>query len=133
VAGSRRVERHVELAERFPFTQRPSWGALPWRRAMPFQVALVRALAAMMPTCLLLAGSAVLFSRAKTVGSFLQLLGAGCLVVVVLTHIFEALHLFPWMQWGLEHSAGHYLDLGSAVLGVTSFPVGYLVHALRDD
>ena len=37
----------------------------------------------------------------------LQLFGAGCLVLIVLTHVSEALHLFPWMHWGLEHSAGH--------------------------
>src|SRR5262245_37728178 len=98
---------------------------------MAFQVTLVRALAALVPACMLFAGSAVLFSRAKTVCSFLKLLGAGCLVVVVLTHVSEALHLFPWMHWGLEHSVGHYLDLGSGVLGLTSFPVGYLSHALR--
>jgi hypothetical protein len=61
---------------------------------------------------------------------FLQILGAGCLVVVVLTHICEALHLFPWMDWGLEDSVGHYVDLSSAVLGLTLFPVGYLLHAL---
>ena len=62
--------------------------------------------------------------------SFLQLLGAGCLMVVVLAHICEALHLFPWMRWGSEHSVGHYLDLWSAVLGFTLFPVGYLLHAV---
>jgi Ca2+/Na+ antiporter len=91
------------------------------------------ALAALVPVCMLFAGSAVLFSRGKTVCSFLQLLGAGCLVMVVLTHVSETLHLFPWMHWGLEHSAGHYLDLGSAVLGLTLFPIGYLLHALRSD
>ena len=91
------------------------------------------ALAALVPACMLFAGSAVLFFRAKTVCSFLQLLGAACLVVVVLAHVSEALSLFPWMHWGLEHSAGHYLDLGSAVLGLTFFPVGYLFHALRND
>jgi hypothetical protein len=84
------------------------------------------ALAALVPVCMLFAGSAVLFSRGKTVCSFLQLLGAGCLVMVVLTHVAETLRLFPWMHWGLEHSAGHYLDLGSAVLGLTLFPIGYL-------
>ena len=68
--------------------------------------------------------------REKCMCSFLQLLGAGCLVVVVLTHVSEALHLFPWMYWGLEHSVGHYLDLWSAVLGLTLFPIGYLLHAL---
>ncbi len=50
-----------------------------------------------------------------------------CLVIVVLTHICEALGLFPWMGWGAEHSAGHYLDLSSAVLGLTLFPAGYLI------
>jgi hypothetical protein len=30
--------------------------------------------------------------------------------MVVLTHLCEALHLFPWMHWGLENSVGHYLD-----------------------
>ncbi len=92
---------------------------------------LLRGLVALVPACVLFSGSAVLFFREKTVWSFLQLLGAACLVVVVLTHICEALHLFPWMHWGSEHSVGHYLDFGSAVLGLTLFPVGYLFHALR--
>ena len=64
--------------------------------------------------------------------SCLQLIGAGCLVVVVLTHVCEALHLFPWMHWGDEHSIGHYVDLGGAVLGLALFPVGYLLHVCRD-
>ena len=38
--------------------------------------------------------------------SFLQLVGAGCLVIVVLAHVFEALHLFPLMRWGQEQSIG---------------------------
>jgi Ca2+/Na+ antiporter len=93
-------------------------------------VTLLKALAALVPACVLFSGSVVLFSRGKTVCSFLQLLGAGCLVVVALTHISEALHLFPWMRWGLQDSFGHYLDLSSALLGVTLFPIGYLLHAL---
>lgn len=79
---------------------------------------------------MLFSGWVVLSLRRKTGCNFLQLLGAGCLVVVVLTHASEALHLFPWMHFGLEHSLGHYLDFGSAVLGLTLFPLGYLVHAL---
>ncbi len=79
---------------------------------------ILKELAALVPTGLLLSGSLVLFIREKIVSCLLQLLGSGCLVVVVLTHFCEALHLFPWMHWGLEHSAGHYLDLGSAVLGL---------------
>jgi hypothetical protein len=51
-------------------------------------------------------------------------------MVVVLTHFCEALHLFRGMGWGAEHSVGHYLDFGSAVLAVTLFPLGYLLHAL---
>ena len=30
----------------------------------------------------------------------IQLLGAGCLIAVVLTHISEAFHWLPWMHWG---------------------------------
>ena len=82
------------------------------------------------PACMLFSGSVVLLYRGKTVSSFLQLLGAGCLMVVVFTHVSEAFHLLPWMRWGLEHGIGHYLDFGSAVLGLTLFPVGYLLHAL---
>jgi succinate dehydrogenase/fumarate reductase cytochrome b subunit len=93
-------------------------------------ITLLKALIALAPACLLFSGSAILFIRSKGLGSFLQLLGTGCLVLVVLTHILEALHLFPWMNWGRESSFGHYLDLGSAVLGVTLFPVGYLLYAL---
>ena len=91
---------------------------------------LLKGLLALVPACLLFAGSIVFFSSRKTVGSFLQLLGAGCLVVVALTHAFEALHLFPWMHWGSKHSIGHYLDFWSAVLGLTLFPLGYFLHAL---
>jgi hypothetical protein len=93
-------------------------------------VTLLKSLVASVPACMLFSGAVVGFCRGKTVCSFLQLLGAGCLVVVVLAHVSEALNLFPWMHWGLEHSAGHYLDLSSAVLGLTLFPTGYLVHSL---
>jgi hypothetical protein len=91
---------------------------------------LVKALLVFAPACMLFCGSVVLFLRAKAVGSLLQLLGAGCLMVVVLAHICEAVHLFPSMHWGLEHSIGHYLDLSSAVLGLILFPLGYLLYAL---
>jgi hypothetical protein len=93
-------------------------------------ITLLKALVALVPVCMLFSWSVVLFFRGKTVWYSLQLLGAGCLVVVVLTHVSEALHLFPWMDWGSPHSVGHYLDFWSAVLGLTLFPVGYLCHAL---
>src|ERR1700736_101654 len=89
---------------------------------------LLIALVALVPACVLLSVCAVSFLKGKTLSSLLQVLGAGCLMVVVLTHICEALQLFPGMHWGEEHSAGHYLDLSSAVLGVTLFALGYLLH-----
>ena len=93
--------------------------------------ALVKAMIALVPACTLLLGSAVLFFRARNGSAVFQLLGAGFLVVVVVTHIFEALNLFAWMHWGHEYSVGHYVDLVSAVLGLTLFPVGYLLHAVN--
>ena len=92
----------------------------------------LKALLALLPAFLLLLGSAISFFRLKTVPLLLQLVGATALVVVVLTHACESLHLFPGMQWGLEHSVGHYLDLASAVLGLALFPTGYLGQALLD-
>ena len=93
---------------------------------------LLKTLVALVPVSILFFGSVLLFRRGKTLGSFLQLLGAGCLLIVVLTHLCEALRLFPWMRWGDQHSVGHYLDLGSAVLGLILFPVGYLSQALSE-
>lgn len=91
---------------------------------------LLRALIALVPASMLLLGSTALFRRDRTPWTFLQVVGAGGLVVVGLTHMFEALRFFPLMHWGLEDSIGHYLDLTCAVLGVALFPSGYLLHAL---
>src|ERR1700758_4090751 len=70
-----------------------------------------RALLALVRVCLLLTGAVILFSKRKTSGSLLQIAGAGCLLVVVLTHVCEAGHLFPSVHWGEVRSVGHYLDL----------------------
>lgn len=93
-------------------------------------VILAKALLALMVVCLLFYRSAAFWFREKSAACFLQILGAGCLMVVVLTHICEALRLFSWMHWGVEHSAGHYLDLSGAVLGLTLFATGYLLRTL---
>jgi hypothetical protein len=93
-------------------------------------IILLKGLVALVPACMLFSGATVLFLKGKAPYSFLQLLGAGCLVAVVITHVCEALDLFASMHWGDQHSVGHYLDLASAVLGGTLFPVGYLLHAL---
>ena len=87
-------------------------------------------LAISLPACLLLAGSVILFSRRRSAAFLLQLIGSAGLMLVVLTHLAEGFDLIPWMRWGAEDSAGHYLDLGSTVLGLTLFPIGYLAHAL---
>src|SRR4030095_16739060 len=58
----------------------------------------VRLIAIGVPACMLFSGSVVLFLREKTSPSLLQVLGAGCLMLVALTHVFEALHLLPWMH-----------------------------------
>jgi hypothetical protein len=91
---------------------------------------LLKGLIALIPASLLFSGSIIVLSKGKTVASYLQLLGAGCLVLVAICHIFEGLHLLPWMNWGLQYTVGHYVDLWSAVIGLTLFPLGYFFHAL---
>jgi len=90
---------------------------------------LIKSFVALVPSSMLFVGSIILFSKTKNVGSVLQLLGAGCLIVMILTHVAKALQLFPFMHWGQEHSIGHYFDLISAILGITLFPLGYPLHA----
>ena len=89
-------------------------------------VTLLKALILLVPVGLLFSYSLALLRR-KAPWAALQLIGATCLVIVVFTHFCEALRLFPGMGWGGEDSPGHYLDLSSAVLGLTLFPAGYLI------
>ncbi len=70
--------------------------------------------------------------RLAATGRYLMLLGAGCLIIVVLTHVCETFHLFPLMGWGLKHSPGHYLDLSAAILGLASFLRYFLAFATDD-
>ena len=91
---------------------------------------LLKALVALVPACLLLAGSAIIFLRRRSLTGFMQLLGSGSLVTVALAHICEALDVLAWMHWGLQHSVGHYLDASAAFLGFLLFPTGYLLGAL---
>lgn len=96
-------------------------------------ITLLKSLALFVPASMLLAGSVALVLKGKNLYASLQLLGAASLAIVVLTHVCEALGLFPIMQWGLKHSPGHYLDFCSALLGFTLFPLGYLLYALRNE
>jgi hypothetical protein len=59
--------------------------------------------------------------------SALVLLGLGCLIIVVLTHVAEAFHIFQAMGWGQPNSVGHYTDLVSAILGCVLLPLGFLI------
>jgi hypothetical protein len=90
----------------------------------------IKSTIALVPVLLLLFGSAVLFRTADTLWASLQLIGSAFLVIVVLTHLCEGLGIFDRLGWGLEDSIGHYIDLGSAVLGLTLFPIGYCLYAL---
>jgi hypothetical protein len=93
--------------------------------------ALLEVVVALAPALVLLTGSALLLLRTRAVSSWLQLFGAIGLTMVVLAHVCEVFQLLPWMRWGAPDSLGHYLDLASAVLGLTLFPTGYLWQALK--
>jgi hypothetical protein len=82
------------------------------------------------PVCAILFVSIIGFAKEKSVWRFVQLLGAVCLLMTVVVHIAEVFHLFPGMNWGRNNSAGHYLDLFSAILGLILLPLGYVLHAL---
>lgn len=92
---------------------------------------LLKALVLLPPVGLAFAYSVVL-TRRRVPWSAVQLIGATCLLIVVLAHICEGLGVFAWMQWGAQHSAGHYLNLSSVVLGVTFLPGGYVLRRLID-
>jgi hypothetical protein len=53
-----------------------------------------------------------------------QLFGLAFLIIVVLTHVAEQFRLLSWMGWGQPKSAGHYIDLASAILGCTLVALG---------
>jgi hypothetical protein len=86
---------------------------------------------ALVPVSLLLCGSVVLFRTTQSIWVSFQLLGSLFLGVVISAHVCEALGIFPWMRWGSEGSIGHHVDLGSALLGLTLFPLGYCLYALN--
>lgn len=65
----------------------------------------------------------------------LALTGGVRWLVVMLTHVAERLRLLPSMGWGQKNSAGHYLDLISAVAGALLMVAAFLVRsfASRDN
>ena len=92
---------------------------------------LLKAVVLFLIVCAVCIWSFISFFRHREATSLVQLLGAGLLMITVLTHIFEALQLFPGMQWGQPNSVGHYLDFSSAVLGGILFCLALLVRAVN--
>ncbi len=78
-----------------------------------------RALVLGVPTVVLLTFSILRVAVTRSLSGVLQVPGTGCLLITVLTHVAEGWHLLPSMGWGAPHSVGHYVDLTSAVLGLT--------------
>jgi hypothetical protein len=64
---------------------------------------------------------------------FLTLAGCACLMIVLLTHVAEALHALPGMGWGQPDSLGHYLDLLSAIIGVGFLMLAGILRLLRSN
>jgi hypothetical protein len=89
--------------------------------------AFVKAVAGLLVAGFAVSVSLTRFRRVKSRWLLVQLVGAAALVVVACTHVCEALGWFPWMGWGRGRSAGHYLDLSSAIVGITLFPIGFLL------
>jgi hypothetical protein len=65
---------------------------------------LLEGLVALVPACLLLVGSAIIFLRRRSLTAFMQLLGSGSLVMVALADICEALDALAWIHWGRQHN-----------------------------
>ena len=75
----------------------------------------------------LLIRTASLVLHQQSAARVLQLCGSVALMIVVLTHIAEALNLLTFMGWGKPDSLGHYLDLWSLALGIVFLLVGHLM------
>ena len=97
----------------------------------PPNLTLLKAVAGLILAGVLCASSTLAHRKKRTWSSAFQLAGACCLLVVVAIHICEALHLLPSMNWGAANSAGHYLDLVSAIAGVTLLLFGLLLRVIK--
>ena len=82
------------------------------------------------PVLIATGASAAAFAKERNLIALVQLIGAICLLVVILAHVAEAFNLLPAMGWGSSSSLGHYIDLASAISGVILLTVGYLSRKL---
>lgn len=74
--------------------------------------------------------SLIAVAREKSMFALAQLIGSIFLMVVVFAHVAEQFRILPAMGWGQAESAGHYLDLMSAVAGSILFTFRYLSRRL---
>ena len=92
---------------------------------------IIRSLVALALGALSLLWSLIRLRKFSLLGATMQLIGAIGMVGVGAAHLCEALRLFPSMGWGAPHSIGHYLDLVSALVALSLFPLGLLVSRRR--
>ena len=92
---------------------------------------LLKALAGLILIGVLCASSTLTHRKKRSWSSAFQLAGACLLLVVVASHVCEALQLLPWMDWGATTSAGHYLVLVSAISGLTLLSFGLLLRVIK--
>ena len=97
----------------------------------PPNLTLLKALTGLILVGVLCASTTRAHWKKRTWSSAFQLAGACLLLVVVASHICEAIHLLPWMGWGATNSAGHYLDLVSAISGLTLLSFGLLLRVIK--
>ena len=92
---------------------------------------LTKAIGLAIPAAVFLVWSGAAWRRSHTFSTLLRVIAAVCLLVVVLTHVAEARGWFRTMRWGQPDSAGHYVDLASAILAASLFAVSVLVDFRR--
>jgi|ERR1700732_5306949 hypothetical protein len=89
--------------------------------------AVLKGLLALVAACTFLGVSIVLFLTRRGLASALQAMGIGCFGVMALTHVFEEFSILPGLGWGQPHSVGHFIDLVTALLGVTFMTTSFLL------
>ena len=92
---------------------------------------LLKALAGLILIGVLCASSTLTHRKKRSWSSAFQLAGACFLLVVVASHVCEALQLLPWMDWRATNIAGHYLDLVGAIAGLTLLSLGLLLRVIK--
>jgi hypothetical protein len=91
------------------------------------QAAMIPLIVIGLAICATFVASAIALVQERNTPSLIQLLGAGCLIIVALAHVAERFDFLPSIGWGRPETTGHYVDLISAVTGLILLPAGYLL------